>query len=38
MLHEENCKEIGEAFEFLDVVRLILEILRYAILFLEMSM
>ena len=29
MLHENNCKPIWEAFEFLDLVQLILEILRY---------
>ena len=30
MLHKDNCKPIREAFEFLDLVRLILEILRYS--------
>ena len=29
MLHKDNCKPIREAFEFLDWVRLILEILWY---------
>ena len=29
MLHKDNCKLIREAFEFLELVRLILEILRY---------
>ena len=29
MLHKDNCKPIREVFEFLDLVRLILEILRY---------
>ena len=29
MLHKDNCKPIREAFEFLDLVRLILDILRY---------
>ena len=29
MLHKNNCKPIREAFEFLDSVRLILEILQY---------
>ena len=29
MLHKDNCKPIREAFEFLDLVRLISEILRY---------
>ena len=31
MLHKDNCKPIREAFEFLDLVRLILEILWYSI-------
>ena len=29
MLHKDNWKPIREAFEFLDLVRLILEILQY---------
>ena len=29
MLHKDNCKPIREELEFLDLVRLILEILRY---------
>ena len=29
MLHKDNCKPIREAFEFLGLVCLILEILRY---------
>ena len=31
MLHKDNRKPILEAFEFLDLVRLILEILRYLV-------
>ena len=31
MLHEDNCKPVREAFEFLDLVRLILVILRYIV-------
>ena len=29
MLHKDNCKPIREAFQFLDLVCLILEILQY---------
>ena len=29
MLHRDNCKPIRDAFEFWDLVRLILDILRY---------
>ena len=36
MLHEDNCKPIREAFEFWDLVRLILEILQYVLCVLDL--